>query len=75
MPFQAPIAAVVFQPGKSVLVTDFQRNALFQIKESTFAVSSGLKSGNAPLGIAMNHTSQAAYVAESGNNTVIAYTK
>jgi len=71
--FKGPVAATVLQPGKSVLVTDVQRNGVFQVSETTFAVSTGLKGGSAPAGIAMNRTTRVVYVAESGNNTVIAY--
>ena len=73
VPFKGPVDPAVFQPGKTVLISDNQLNAVEQISESNFAVSAGYKGGSSPAGVAVNQTTHVVYVAEEGNNTVIAY--
>lgn len=73
VPFKSVQGIAIFQPGKSVLISDFSLNTVFQVNESTYAVSAGLKGGNAPEGIAVNRKTRKIYVTETGNGTVIVY--
>ncbi len=73
--FKGVVGVTVLQPGQSVLVTDINRNAVFQISEATLAVKSHFSSGTAPGGIKVNRASHVIYVAEEGSNSVEAITR
>jgi YVTN family beta-propeller protein len=75
VPFKSPTNVAMFQPGKSVLISDLSLNAVVQVNESTYAVSAGLKGGNGPAGIAVNRKTGNIYVTETGNGTVNVYTQ
>ncbi|HEV2396451.1 MAG TPA: hypothetical protein VGS27_05900 [Candidatus Sulfotelmatobacter sp.] len=71
--FKSPAAAIMFKPGKTVLVSDSSLNAVIEFSETTYSALAGLKGGNGPFGIAVNRKAGKIYVAESGNNTVNVY--
>ncbi|HEV2396450.1 MAG TPA: YncE family protein [Candidatus Sulfotelmatobacter sp.] len=73
IPFKSPGIAAMFQPGKTVLVSDSSLNAVMEFSESTYAAIGGLKGGNKPFGIAVNRKTGKTYVTENGSNTVNVY--
>jgi YVTN family beta-propeller protein len=73
--FEAVNGIVLFQPGKSILISDRSLNAVVQVNESTYAATAGLKGGNGPAGIAVNRKTGNIYVTETGNGTVNVYTQ
>jgi len=73
VPFKSPVYVTMFQPGKSVLISDLSLGTVVQVSESSYAATAGLKGGNGPYGIAVNRKTGKIYVAESGNGTVNVY--
>jgi YVTN family beta-propeller protein len=74
VPFKGVVGVTVMQPSQSVLVTDVNRNAVFQISEATLAVKSHVISATAPAGIKVDRHTHVIYVAEEGSNSVNAIT-
>jgi DNA-binding beta-propeller fold protein YncE len=65
----------MFQPGKSVLVSDSSLNAVVLVSEGTYSATAGLAGGSAPYGIAVNRKTGKIYVAEFDSGTVNVYTQ
>lgn len=73
--FKTPAAAVMFEPGKSFLVSDTSLSDVTEFSETTYNPIAGLKGGDKPCGIAVNRKTGKIYVAENGNGTVNAYSQ
>ena len=74
VPFKSPVYVAMFQPGKSVLISDDSTlSAVIEVNEGTYAATGGLKGGSGPYGFAVNRKTGTIYVAESSSGTVIAY--
>jgi YVTN family beta-propeller protein len=72
-PFKSVSYVAMFQPGKSILISDDSLSAVIEVNESTYAATSGLKGGSGSYGLAVNRKTGGIYVAESSNGTVIVY--
>jgi YVTN family beta-propeller protein len=70
-----PDYVAMFQPGKTILISDSSLGALLEVSESSYAVSAVLKGGSDPFGIGVNRKMGKIYVAEEGTNTVNVYNK
>jgi YVTN family beta-propeller protein len=76
VPFKSPVYVAMFQPGKTVLISDDSTlSPVIQVNESSYAATGGLKGGTGPIGIAINRKTGKIYVAESGNGTVNVYSQ
>jgi YVTN family beta-propeller protein len=73
VPFKEPACATVFQPGKTVLISDLLLNAVFEVSESSYATSGELRGGIGPMGVAASGTTGSIYVTESTSGTLIVY--
>jgi YVTN family beta-propeller protein len=74
VPFKAPVYVTMFQPEKTVLVSDDSSlSAVMEINESSYAAIGGLKGGSGTYGIAVNRKTGKIYVAESSTGTVNVY--
>jgi YVTN family beta-propeller protein len=74
VPFKAPSGVAMFQPGKTILVSDNSSlNAVVEFSQTTYGATAGLTGGSAPVGIVVNRKTGKVYVAESGNGTVNVY--
>ncbi|HEX3822581.1 MAG TPA: hypothetical protein VHW45_19775 [Candidatus Sulfotelmatobacter sp.] len=74
LPFAPPTGIVEFQLGRSALVSFSSINGLMLISDSSYTILAGLKSGNGPVGIAVNRTTGKVYVTQINDGTVIVYT-
>jgi len=76
LPFD-PVYAAILQPGKTVLISDYSRNVVMEVNETTYDTSGELRGGDGddPAGIAVNQKTGKVYVAEGAGNTVIVYTE
>jgi DNA-binding beta-propeller fold protein YncE len=63
----------MFQPGKTILISDSSLSSVIEVNESDYAATGGLKGGNHPRGIAVNRTTAKIYVTEEDNSTVNVY--
>ncbi|MGH9494132.1 MAG: hypothetical protein ACRD3B_03975 [Candidatus Sulfotelmatobacter sp.] len=73
LPFAPPSGIVEFQLGKSALVSFASINGLMLISDSSYKVVTGLKSGNGPVGMAVNRKTGKVYVTQINDGTVIVY--
>jgi YVTN family beta-propeller protein len=74
VPFKSVAYVAMFQPGRTVLISDDSTlSAVTEFSESTYAAVGGLKGGSGPAGIAVNRKTGSIYVAESSSGTVIVY--
>lgn len=76
IPFKSLAYVTMFQPGKSVMISDDSNpGSVIEFSESTYAPISALAGGNTPIGIGVNRKTGKIYVAESGNGTVNVYSQ
>ncbi len=75
VPFQSVFFVFVWKPGNTVLVTDYAAGKVYQLNESTYAVSAGFKGLSFPNGIAVNPKTRKLYIVNSGNNAVTVYSQ
>jgi len=71
--FRTPAYVTVFQPGKSVLISDYSLNTVTAVDESTYATTGLPKAGSGPYGVAVNRKTLNIYTAEAFSDTVTAY--
>jgi YVTN family beta-propeller protein len=72
--FKSPAYVAMFQPGKTILISDDSSlSAVIEVNESTYGSTAGLTGGSGPIGIAVNRKTGKIYVAESSSATVNVY--
>jgi len=75
VPFKSISYVAMFQPGKSILVSDSSLDSLTEFNENTYAAAVGRKAVSGPDGIAFNRKTGKIYVAELFSGTVTVYTQ
>jgi YVTN family beta-propeller protein len=73
VPFGVPVYVAMFQPGKTILISDEFSGCVIEVNETTYTPSGRLKGGSGAYGIALNRQTGKIYVAESGDGTVNVY--
>jgi YVTN family beta-propeller protein len=75
VPFKSISYVAMFQPGKSILVSDSSLDSVTEINENNYAATVGRKAVSGPAGIAVNRKTGKIYVTELFSGTVTVYTQ